>query len=363
MKGLVKQNFDITVIDFYPQQKGYWREELQKLGVRLISYESQSKIDRIPRLIKDLVGIRPHIVHGWNFHTNPYANICGWLARVPIRIGSVREHPKYWPNSSLLALNAIYGLNGLIFNSVTAYSFYKDQLHWPLKFLAPKGYVILNGSEVQQNEDKNRLTNELVASSISLPSNRNVLRIVGIGRLNENKNWSLLIKSCEYLLRHGKDFVSIIFGDGPEKNNLVNQIKEANLEGKILLAGSIPNASKYLPLFDLLCSCSNSEGLPNSVMEASLAGLPVLATKVGGTEEIIKNNETGILVNSGDLNEFQQKLYYLALSNEERIMMGAAGKARIESQFNAVLMVKRMIEVYYDLINKTDQAKHASPIF
>lgn len=352
IKGLVEQNFAITVFDFYPQQNGYWRGELQKLGVDLISYESQSKLDRIPRLINDLRRIQPLVVHGWSFHTNPYANFCGRVAKVPVRVGCVREHPNYWPDSKILQLTSIYGLDGLIFNSSTAYSFYRDYMKWPLKSYLPKSYVVKNGIETLVNEDKDELTKELETAGIFLPSNRNIFKIVGIGRLNENKNWSLLIKSCKHLSEHGKDYLTIIIGDGPEKENLLKQIITANLQGKVILTGSIPHASKFLPIFDLLCSCSYSEGMPNTIMEASLAGLPVLATKVGGIEEIVDNYKTGILVESDNLDEFQQKLLYLADNKEVCLSMGTDGKARTESHFAGGLMVSRMIKVYYELISK-----------
>ena len=354
---MVKQDFEITVIDFYPQQQGFWRGELQKLGVNLLSYESQSKLDRIPRLVKDLVRKQPLIVHGWNFHMNPYANFCGRIAGVPVRIGSVREHPSYWANSIFLKFSAVYGLNALIFNSNTAYSFFKEKIQWPMKFLLPKGFVINNGIEEQQDKNKDKLAKELLNVGISLPEDRKIVKIIGIGRLDANKNWSLLVKSCEHLSALGMNFIAVIFGEGPEKNNLLDQIKHAKLQEKLILAGSIPKTSRFLPLFDLLCSCSNSEGMPNTIMEASLAGLPVLATNAGGTNEVVDDYQTGILVEQNNLREFQEKLFYLASNEEERIKMGLSGQEKIRNKFSSESMVRKTVEVYFDLLSKIDQGR------
>jgi glycosyltransferase involved in cell wall biosynthesis len=330
---------------------------LPKLGVNLISYESQSKFDRIPRLIKDLRKLRPSIVHAWNFHTNPYANYCGKIAGIPVRIGSVREHPSYWADSNLLKFSAVYGLTGLIFNSNTAYSFYKEKMQWPMKFLLPKGFVINNGIEEQQDENKDKLVKELLEVGISMPVDRQIVKIVGIGRLDANKNWSLLVKSCEYLSVRGVNFITVIFGNGPERTNLLAQIRHSHLQDSFILAGSYSDAARFLPLFDLLCSCSNSEGMPNTIMEASLAGLPVLATNAGGTNEVVDNYQTGILVEQNNLKEFQEKLLYLVSNEKEGIKMGLSGQKKIRNEFSSKSMEKKMVDVYFDLLSKTDRVK------
>jgi glycosyltransferase involved in cell wall biosynthesis len=349
IKSLIKQGFEITVIDFYPQQHGYWRGPIQALGVNLISYEFRSKPRRIIELTKDLIRIKPQIVHSWNFFTNPYANICGKIAGIPLRVGSVREHPNYWTKPVTLRLLSNLGLSGLIFNSQNAYLAYKKKFARFLNPIHPKIFVIQNGIEIPAPENRKTLQESLNAYGVYFPEDEYLIKIIGVGRLNLNKNWSMLIQACNELKRRHINFFTLIIGEGPERGNLRRQIDQYHLSSHILLPGQIPNAAQYLPLFDLLCSCSNSEGIPNVIMEAASRGVPVLATDVGGTSELINPSTSGLLVKRSDIDGFINKLIYLYENPEIRKKLGVNGQLSMRDNFSIEKMVNGFLHAYQEL--------------
>ena len=349
IESLIHHNYKITVIDFYPQQQGYWRKPIENLGVNLISHYSQSKLKRIFRITNELRKIKPNIVHGWHFHTNGYANLCGKLARVPIRIGSVRENPDYWSKPNFINFSCLYGLDGIIFNSKISYKNFYEKTIFTKKGIFPKTYIVHNGIHPPNPYAKEELREELEDKRIRIPYDSKVIKIIGIGRLDKNKNWQLLINSCAAIKNFGINFYCLIIGDGPERIKIQQQIAHHNLSDQITLSGQITNASRFLPLFDILCSCSNSEGLPNVILEAASYGLPVLATDVGGTREVIEPSVNGLLVKKNNLEEFSENLWYLIKNNKARVNMGVEGKKKIYSHFSVDQMVKNTIKVYHDL--------------
>jgi glycosyltransferase involved in cell wall biosynthesis len=96
------------------------------------------------------------------------------------------------------------------------------------------------------------------------------------------------------------DFLFAIIGSGPLEQSLRLKVKSLKLEDKIIFTGAIPNAAKYLKAFDVFVLPSEKEGLPYTIIEAMAAGLPIVASRVGGIPEMIKDGVNGFLINPHD---------------------------------------------------------------
>ena len=108
------------------------------------------------------------------------------------------------------------------------------------------------------------------------------------------------------------DAILILIGDGPEKKKLSACAKASADKklNKIIFLGSIENASQYLKAFDLFVLPSRKEGLPYALLEAAGAGVPTVATKVGGVREIIKDNRNGYLAEVDDVDDLANKINF-----------------------------------------------------
>jgi glycosyltransferase involved in cell wall biosynthesis len=167
--------------------------------------------------------------------------------------------------------------------------------------------------------------------------------LVNLGRLYATKGLGYLIESVGQLK---KDFVLVIFGDGPEKENLKSQISNLKLGGKVFLIGDISNASKYLTAFDALVLSSVKEGLPYSIFEAGLAGIPVISTNVGGVGEIIKDGENGILIESKDPQVIASAIESLISDEDKAKKLSSKLKKTVSEDFSFDEMVERTEWVY-----------------
>jgi len=125
------------------------------------------------------------------------------------------------------------------------------------------------------------------------------LLVGSIGEYVKNKNLLIAIKAIENVHAHtAQKILYILIGnDGDERTMLEEYIREHNLLGTVILAGFVDNARNYLKAFDLFLMPSLKEGLPYGLLEAGVAGLPVIASNVGGIPDIIEHGVTGYLIN------------------------------------------------------------------
>jgi glycosyltransferase involved in cell wall biosynthesis len=122
--------------------------------------------------------------------------------------------------------------------------------------------------------------------------------IASIGRLSIEKGHADLINAIDLVKRRGRDVSLVLIGDGPERPKLIQQINALGLQGTVHLPGYMQEPQRFLEEVDLMVLPSHTEGLPNAALEALLMEVPVLATRVGGTPEVITDGETGRLVPS-----------------------------------------------------------------
>ncbi|MHB1424433.1 MAG: glycosyltransferase, partial [Gemmataceae bacterium] len=165
------------------------------------------------------------------------------------------------------------------------------------------------------------------------------------GRLSPEKGFDVLVRAAERVLREQPTAGFVLFGEGPERARLQKQINAAGLGQSFILAGFRADLDRFLPHFDLLALSSYTEGMPNVVLEAFAAGVPVAATAVGGTPEIIEDGLSGFLVPAGDAETLADRIC-AALDNADELPdMGRRGRLRMQEKFGFATQA----ELYHDL--------------
>lgn len=177
-------------------------------------------------------------------------------------------------------------------------------------------------------------------SGYALTSNT---KLVGtISELTKNKGLPYFISALAMrnINNDHQDFASIIIGDGEEREILEHQIA---------LAGFIPNAYRYLSAFDAFILPSTKEGLPYVIMEAMAAGIPVIASNVGGIPDLIDHEENGLLVPPKNSKELAKAIRELTENKllAEQLSQNAAQKIKIK--FSLETMIKKTMELYLAL--------------
>ena len=170
--------------------------------------------------------------------------------------------------------------------------------------------------------------------------------VLTLSRLSPEKGLNVLLAAARVVLFHYPSARFVICGDGPEHDSLRRRIKQDGLEHAVSLTGYRRDIDRLLPNADLLVLPSFTEGLPNAVLEASAAGVPVVATAVGGTPEVVRDGQTGLLVPSGDSESLSQAIIDLLGDFEHRVAMGKAGREFVRSQFSFATQASQYLQLF-----------------
>ena len=153
-----------------------------------------------------------------------------------------------------------------------------------------------------------------------------------IAELHPIKNQALLIKTMATLVKTFPNLKLLIIGEGSERINLQNLIETHRLANSVFLLGAITEAARLLPAFDIFTLTSHSEAYGYVVHEAGLAGLPVVATKVGGIPEIIDSGVSGLLIPDNNQAALTNALETLLTSDSKRTSFASALKAKMQER-------------------------------
>ena len=143
-------------------------------------------------------------------------------------------------------------------------------------------------------------------------------KIVFVGRLTKQKNYPLLIEGFYDFYKKHNNYKLFIYGEGEEKNNLIQLVNKLNLNDKVIFKGNVDNIIDEIYNAKIFVMTSDYEGLSNALMEAMTLGVPCISTNSsgGGAKMLIEDGENGILIKTRDKFALVENLNYLA-DNEE----------------------------------------------
>jgi glycosyltransferase involved in cell wall biosynthesis len=176
--------------------------------------------------------------------------------------------------------------------------------------------------------------------------------VVAAGRLSPEKGFDQLVEACSLLHREHRSIGFVLFGDGPLRQALTEQIAARQLQQTFLLAGFRTDVERFLPYADLAVNSSFTEGLPVVVLEALAAGVPVVATAVGGTPEVIDDGVHGFLVPAGDAAALAHGIWEALSDEKRRQSMGQRGRQRVQAEFTFAIQARQYQELFARLIGK-----------
>jgi glycosyltransferase involved in cell wall biosynthesis len=272
-------------------------------------------------LVRLLRRERPDILHASSSKAGVLGRLAGALAGVPIRVFTVHG----W------AFAAYPGLVGRLYR-------------WADRLVRPLTTVTVCVSERERKLGVRAGTCDpartvVIPNAVDVagaprvePGHRERPLIVAVGRLKAPKDFLTLVRALGKL--EPGSFDAVIVGEGPDRPRLEDEIRRLGLKDRVRLAGERHDIPELLAAADIFALSSSSEGMPVSVLEAMAAGLPVVASRVGGVPEQVVERETGVLVAPGDPEDLAQGLARLVAEGELRRRLGAAGRARAEQSFD-----------------------------
>ncbi len=183
-------------------------------------------------------------------------------------------------------------------------------------------------------------------------------QIVGAaGRLSPEKGFEVFVAAAERVLREQPSVGFVLFGEGPERARLQKQINAAGMGQNFLLAGFRADLDRFVPYFDLLVLPSYTEGMPNVVLEAFGAGVPVVGTSVGGTPEIIEDGVSGFIVPPGDAETMADRILAALENPDELPEMGRRGRLCVQEKFGFITQAELYREAFAELCPHVDEGE------
>lgn len=325
-------------------RSGPYEQVLRAAGVEVTVIGKSLKFDPAAwwKLKRRIAALRPDLVHCWLFAANSYGRAAALAAAVP-RIVAGERCVDPWKRWHELAIDRWLArrTDAIVANSSGVRDFYVRHGLPAAKFV-----VIPNGIAPAEPPGESR--GDLLAE-LALPSDA---RLIGaVGRLWPQKRVKDLIWACDLLKVIRDDVHLLIVGDGPHRPRLEHYTRQVRIEDKVHFLGHRADVPRLMPHFDALWLGSEYEGLPNAVMEAMAAGLPVVATDISGNRDLVVQGETGFLVPVGDRAGFARQTRKLLEDGELARRFGVAGRQRILTHFSIEQMVERHAAFYRQLLS------------
>lgn len=187
-----------------------------------------------------------------------------------------------------------------------------------------------------------------IAALLGVPAAGRWLGVVA--QLIPRKGHRFLLAALPSLIAEVPDLQVIFFGQGPLAVELAQQVDAAGLRGRVHLVGFRSDLPDCLPCLDLLVHPATMEGLGVALLQAASAGVPIVASRVGGIPEVVQDGVTGLLVPPADVPALARACQRLLSDAVLRTRLGAAARMRVSEHFSAPAMVAGNLAVYRELL-------------
>lgn len=353
------QNYVYTLATNLPKDR-FESIVLTGAGEELVSRLTKAgiRVENIPHLIRDinplgeikafialtrkLKELKPDVLHTNSSKAGLLGALAGRIARVPRIIftghgwASNEKHP--WViRKFFLIFHWITIL--LSHRTICVSKKTKNDVSGPLA-IRNKTCVVYNG--IQSFEMLDRATAQAHLREATGAEASDALWLGTIAELHKNKGLDLIIEALRHI---SVPFFFFIIGGGEKTAQLKALIRDSRLENKVFLLGNIPGAKKYLKAFDIFTLTSRTEALPYTILEAGLAGLPIIASRVGGIPEIITNGVDGVLVRP-NTEDIYQGLSHIISQQNKRIEYATNLSQKITKDFSLEQQINQTVNVY-----------------
>ena len=321
---------------------------------KLHTVVKKNKVDFtvVPRLARLLKSLNADIVHSYLFSADIAGRLAGRLAGTDLIIGSERNANYSTKSRNILAYRLTRRCVDLIIaNSKAGADFNSNMYGHP----ASDYRVVYNGVDTERfrPQDRNTIRNEL-----GIPSEK---RVIGVfASFKPQKNHSMLFRAFRIILDSSQDTQLLIVGDklygnmagtGEYCARMEYMIDELGVRHQCTFLGNSNDVERIYPVCDITALSSLYEGTPNVLLESMACGIPVVATNVCDNSYVVKEGETGFLVDVGDVEGMASRIKMLLGNSALRQEMGQKANGWVKKEFSIAQLVKKTENVYLEALN------------
>lgn len=295
------------------------------------------------RLLHILKKEKPNMVHSYLFHADILGRIAAKMMRIPIIISSLRNE-----NIGGRLQERLLGMTDFCVDKVTAVSRNVADTHiFKGTTKKDKIRVIYNGFELNDERPRNIST---LRRDMNIDDDTVLLLM--IASLKKKKGHTFLFSALQMLKEKGYKFKLLVVGSGKERKRLEKEITDKRLEKQVILAGERADIFELMSISNIFILPSLWEGLPNALLETMASGLAVIATRVGGIPEVVKDEETGLLVGVRDSYALRDAIERMVKDPRLRMRLAENAKIHVREKFDIKKTVMDVEKLYGELLEE-----------
>jgi glycosyltransferase involved in cell wall biosynthesis len=329
------------------REEGPWLDLLDKAGIPVVEFPkrktllSANGVYQLLRMVVFMVRKRFHVTHTYDLWANLLGVPAARLAGTPIIVSSRRylaDLEWYTPRRNKI-MGIIYRLSThVVVNSAPV----RDLLLKRNGLSSEKVHVIYNAVDSQPFAAAKGDRKELLPG---IDRGAKLIAVVA-NMYSPVKGHHRLIAAARTVCCCHPEVVFLLIGDGPERSKLERQVAAAELSRTFVFLGRRKDIPELLACCNLSVLPSEAEGLPNAVLEAMAAGLPVVATRVGGIPEVIEDDINGLLVSAQDTQALAGAILRILDDPGLATRLAQAGQKRMRTHFSFERLTTQLERLY-----------------
>jgi glycosyltransferase involved in cell wall biosynthesis len=311
----------------------------------LTSFYDRNAVTQLRRFARWLKSARIDILHTHDFYTNVFGMAGGRLARLPVRVASMRETSEMRSAAQAHVQRFVYSLaHHIVANSNAV----REKLIAD-GTSAEKVTVVYNGLDLRRLDTRASRAEVLAMLGVPVDPPRRFISIVANMR-HEVKDYPMFLRSARQVKAAIPDAAFLLAGEGELSESLQALAGELGIHDSTYFLGRCECVAELLSISEACVLSSKAEGFSNSILEYMAAGRPVVVTDVGGAREVVSEGETGYLVRSGDDATMAERLIWLLRDPEKARSMGEKGRRVVEEKFSCEAQLGHTEELYERLL-------------
>jgi glycosyltransferase involved in cell wall biosynthesis len=310
----------------------------------LTSFYDQNAMQQVRRFVRWCKAAKVDIVHTHDFYTNIFGISSSAIARLPVRIASMREtkgmRTRAQKSVQRMAFSLAHGIvvnSGAVRNILLENGISKDKIQ-----------VVYNGLNIDRVSTRN--SRDESANSLKIPAtfSRETLFVTIVANMrNDVKDYPMFLRAAQLVKKSIPTAAFLLAGEGELAGGLEQLARELDIMDRTIFLGRCDRLADLLNVSTVCVLSSKAEGFSNSIIEYMAAGKPVVATDVGGAREAITEGTTGYLVQSGDHETMAARIISLLEDLPRALNIGEAGREVVARRFSCETQL-RETEALYD---------------
>ncbi|MDD3627641.1 MAG: glycosyltransferase family 4 protein [bacterium] len=292
---------------------------------------------------------KPHIVHTHSSKAGLLGRWAAYFAKVPIIIHTVHGFGFWYFSNKLIRRFFIFleRITAMITSTLVVVSTKDMKVGLSKKIGNSFKYeIIRSGIDIKEIKNTN-INRDQILSELGIRNNEFI--VLKIAPFKKQKAPLNFIRLASEVITKKQDFPIkfVLIGGGELEQEIKNEIEKLHLEDHVILAGWKENPIPYFKAADVFILTSEWEGLPRTFLEAMACQKPIIATNVGGAEDVIKNEVNGFLVPFGNIKIMADRLIYLIENDEIRKNMAEESGRLLSDEFDINVMVRQLDNLYH----------------